>query len=319
LINNYNKPLQDANMQIRELSNKVTSDLLNESLAKKFGYRINVDRLTNEDLATAQLKLTSRISEFEKTNSFDSVLENHEYQKQRAMLDIVRQAISERKLSPEEEGKKEKYVKGMKKKSGEFKKRYGDKGDQVMNATATKMAKKESVEEAMQVLRTVLSERTLTEGEEEKAALIMSARDMVDRITGWLEDVASMKSESMLELVDSIRDEMGNELSQQFSDTVKPALEDLYNSLEQHRTTLAQSVSILTGEEGPQGSPAPGGMGAPAAPGMPSTMSEPEMGIEDEFAASEPATGGMEPAGRAKRESIEYSRKLGTILSSKKK
>jgi len=43
------------------------------------------------------------------------------------------------------------------------------------------------------------------------------------------------------------------------------------------------------------------------------------MGIEDEFAASEPATGGMEPAGRAKRESIEYSRKLGTILSSKKK
>ena len=306
-------------MQIRELSNKVTSDLLNESLAKKFGYRINVDRLTNEDLETAQSKLTSRISEFEKTNSFDSVLENHEYQKQRAMLDIVRQAISERKLSPEQEGKKDKYVKGMKTKSSEFKKRYGDKGDQVMNATATKMAKKESVEEAMQVLRTVLSERTLTEGEEEKAALIMSARDMVDRITGWLEDVASMKSESMLELVDSIRDEMGNELSQQFSDTVKPALEDLYNSLEQHRTTLAQSVSILTGEEGPQGSPAPGGMAAPAAPGMPSTMSEPEMGIEDEFAASEPATGGMEPAGRAKRESIEYSRKLGTILSSKKK
>jgi hypothetical protein len=318
LINNYNKPLQDANMQIRELSNKVTSDLLNESLAKKFGYRINVDRLTNEDLESAQSKLTSRIGEFEKNNSFDSVLENHEYQKQRAMLDIVRQAISERKLSPEEEGKKEKYVKGMKTKSGEFKKRYGDKGDQVMNATATKMAKKESVEEAMQVLRTVLSERTLTEGEEEKAALIMSARDMVDRITGWLEDVASMKSESMLELVDSIRDEMGNDISQQFSDTVKPALEDLYTSLEQHRTTMAQSVSILTGEEGPQGTPQAGGMGAPAT-GMPSTMSEPEMGIEDEFGASEPATGGMEPAGRMKRESIQYSRKLGTILSSKKK
>lgn len=307
-------------MQIRELSNKITSDLLNESLAKKFGYRINVDRLTNEDLETAQLKLTSRIGEFEKNNSFDSVLENHEYQKQRAMLDIIRQAISERKLSPEEEGKKEKYVKGMKKKSGEFKKRYGDKGDSVMHATATKMAKKESVEEAMQVLRSVLSERTLTEGEEEKAALIMSARDMVDRITGWLEDVASMKSESMLELVDSIRDEMGNDLAQQFSDTVKPALEDLYNSLEQHRTTLAQSVSILTGEEGPQGAPSAGGMGATEEPGMPSTMSEPEMGMGgDEFAASEPATGGMEPAGRAKRESIEYSRKLGTILSSKKK
>ena len=310
-------------MQIRELSNKLTSEKLNESLAKKFGYRVNVDQLTNEELESVRLKLVKKTVEFERQNSFDSVLENHEYQKQRAMLDVIRQAIVERKLSPEEEGKKEKYVKGMKKKSGEFSKRYGDKGSQVMHATATKMAKKESVEEAMEVLRSVLSERTLTEGEEEKAALIMSARDMVDRITGWLEDTASMKSESMLELVDSIRDEMGNDVAQQFSDTIKPALDDLYNVLEGHRTTLSQAVAILTGEEGPGGpaAPAMGGMGGPE---MPATMSEPggEPGAEmggDEFGASEPATGGMEPAGRMKRESIEYSRKLGNILSSKKK
>lgn len=305
-------------MQIRELSNKLTSEKLNESLAKKFGYRVNVDQLTNEELESVRLKLVQKTTEFEKQNSFDSVLENHEYQKQRAMLDVIRQAIAERKLSPEEEGKREKYVKGMKKKSGEFEKRYGKRGKDVMYATATKMAKKESVEEAMEVLRGVLSERTLTEGEEEKAALIMSARDMVDRITGWLEDTASMKSESMLELVDSIRDEMGNDVAQQFSDTIKPALDDLYNALEGHRTTLSQAVAILTGEEGPGGpAAAPGGMGGVD---MPATMAEPggEMG-GDEFAASEPATGGMEPAGRMKRESIEYSRRLGTILSSKKK
>jgi hypothetical protein len=39
----------------------------------------------------------------------------------------------------------------------------------------------------------------------------------------------------------------------------------------------------------------------------------------DEFAASAPAAGGTEAAGRARRESVEYSRKLGTMLSSKKK
>lgn len=306
-------------MQIRELSKKINSEKLNESLAQKFGYRINIDQLTNEDLANAQLKLVEKISSFEKNSSFDSVLENHEYQKQRAFLDVIRQAIAERKLSPEEEGKKEKYVKGMKSKSGEFKKRYGEKGEQVMHATATKMAKKESIEEAMDVLRSVLSERTLTEGEEEKAALIMSSRDMVDRITGWLEDTASMKSESMLELVDSIRDELGADISSQFESKIKPALEELYTSLETTRTTLAQAVSILTGEEGPQG--APGAMGAPEVGGaeMPATMGAPDTEVEDEFSASEPATGGAEAAGRAKRESIEYSRKLGTILSSKKK
>ena len=304
-------------MQIRELSNKVTSEKLNESLAKKFGYRLSLDKFSDVQLESVQLQLSERISSFEKTNSFDSVLENNDYQKNRAMLDVIRQAIKERTLSDDEKGKKEKYVKGMKKTKGEFKKRYGEKGEEVMHATATKMAKKESVGEAMEVLRAVLSERTLLEGEEEKAALIMSARDMVDRVTGWLEDVSSMKAETMLELVDSIRDEMGSDVSQQFSDKVKPALEDLYTNLEGHRTTLAQAVSILTGEEAPMGAAgaAPGGdMGA----AMPSTMSAPEEG-GDEFGASEPATGGADAAGRMKRESIQYSRKLGTILSSKKK
>jgi hypothetical protein len=301
-------------MQIRELSTKVTSTQLNESLAKKFGYKLSIDKFTDVQLEQVRNHLVGKVTNFEKTNSFDSVLENNDYQKDRAMLDVVRQAIKERTLSDSEKEKKEKYVKGMKKASGTFKKKYGDKGEEVMHATATKMAKKESVEEAMEVLRSVLSERTLTEGEEEKAALIMSSRDMVDRVTGWLEDVSSMKAESMLELVDSIRDELGNDIAQQFNDAVKPALEELYTSLETHRTTLAQAVSILTGEEGPGGAPAAPAMGAE----MPSTMAAPEEG-GDEFAASEPATGGEEAAGRAKRESIEYSRKLGTILSSKKK
>ena len=242
--------------------------------------------------------------------------ESNDYQKDRMFLDVITQAISERALSPEEEGKKEKFVKGMKKKSGEFKKRYGEKGDQVMHATASKMAKKESLEEAMDVLRGVLSERTLTEGEEEKAALIMSARDMVDKVTGWLEDTASLKSETMLELVDSIRDELGSDISTQFSGQVKPALEELYTTLETTRTTLAQAVAILTGEEGPQGAPAamPG-----AEEAAPTEMGAEEFPSGDEFSAAEAGAGGIEAAGRAKRESIEYSRRLGTILSSKKK
>lgn len=302
-------------MQIKDLSGKVTSQKLNESLAKKFGYRLKLEQFSNRQLTQVQSKLVEQITEFERTNSFDSVVENHEYQKNRAILDVIRQEIKERTLSPSEKKKKEKYVKGMKKAQGQFKKKYGERGEEVMHATATKMAKKESIEEAMDVLRSVLSERTLLEGEEEKAALIMSSRDMVDKITGWLEDVASMKAETMLDLVDSIRDELGNDVSEQFANTVKPALEELYTSLESHRTTLAQAVSILTGEEGPQGVPGVGG-------GMPGAE---ELGAEI-GAEAPPAMGGEEmpeippEAGeRMKRESIEYSRKLGTILSSKSK
>ena len=127
----------------------------------------------------------------------------------------------------------------------------------------------------------------LLEGEEEKAALIMSARDMVDKVTGWLEDTASLKSETMLELVDSIRDELGSDISGQYASTVKPALEELYTTLETARTTLAQAVAILTGEEGPAG-PA----GAPEM-GMPG---EEEFPSGDEFAAAEANTLATLPA-----------------------
>jgi len=303
-------------MQIRELSHPKTSKTLNESMAKKFGYKLNLDSFTMEQLQVARDRVTDKIAAFEGSKEYDAVYESNDYQKDRMFLDVITQAISERALSPEEEGKKEKFVKGMKKKSGEFKKRYGDKGEQVMHATASKMAKKESLEEAMDVLRGVLSERTLTEGEEEKAALIMSARDMVDKVTGWLEDTASLKSETMLELVDSIRDELGSDISTQFSGQVKPALEELYTTLETTRTTLAQAVAILTGEEGPQGAPAamPG-----AEEAAPTEMGAEEFPSGDEFSAAEAGAGGIEAAGRAKRESIEYSRRLGTILSSKKK
>jgi hypothetical protein len=301
-------------MQVKDLSHPKNSKSLNESVAKKFGYKLNLDSFTESQLMVARDRMADKIATFESSRQYDAVYESNEYHKDRAFLDVILQAIQERKLGPDEEKKREKYVKGMKKVKGDFAKRYGNKGEEVMYATATKMAKKESVGEAMDVLRGVLSERTLTEGEEEKAALIMKARDLVDKVTGWLEDTASMKSETLLELLDSIRDELGSDVSSQFEQKVKPALEELYTSLETNRTALAQAVAILTGEEAPGGASA-----APMAPEGDGGMDADLAAAGDEFAASAPAAGGTEAAGRARRESVEYSRKLGTMLSSKKK
>jgi len=55
--------------------------------------------------------------------------------------------IQEKKLSKKEKKKKEKYVKGMKKSKEDFEERYGEDGESVMHATATKMAKKDVKEE----------------------------------------------------------------------------------------------------------------------------------------------------------------------------
>ena len=163
----------------------------------------------------------------------------------------------------------------------------------------------------------------LIEGAEETATLTMAAKDMVDRVTGWMEDTAEMQTESMLELGDKIRDELGSEKSEEFINTVKPALENLYTVFETTREALTGGVAIITGEG------APATMGAdPEAPAEdPAAEMEPtvdaEAGAEepvaDEFGASEPATGGEEPADREKRESITRSRRLGQMLTDSKK
>ena len=163
----------------------------------------------------------------------------------------------------------------------------------------------------------------LKEGEEDKAELVMASKDMVDRLTGWMEDTAEMQTESMLELADAIRDEMGAQQSEAFTNAVKPALEQLYASMETTRVALTTGVGMLTGE-----GEAPAMDMGDEEPAM-DAMDEPDMEPTDDmdmetdgFDAAAPAAGGEDEAGRAKRESrmqkkkmIETSRRLGSILS----
>jgi hypothetical protein len=138
-----------------------------------------------------------------------------------------------------------------------------------------------------------------------------------------MEDTAEMQTESMLEIGDKIRDEMGSEQSEAFIGTVKPALEQLFTTLETTRDALTGGVAVLTGEGAPEtmGDEAPAEEDPEMEPTVDADAEAPAEG-DDEFAAAEPATGGEEEAGRATRESIERSRRIGTILGgadSKKK
>jgi hypothetical protein len=152
----------------------------------------------------------------------------------------------------------------------------------------------------------------LAEGEEQKAEIIMATKDMVDRITGWLEDVAAMKAEQLLELLDSIRETSGSDVAQQYQDQVKPALEAIYTALETSRQGLQGALAIVSGGEAPtMGAPSPA-MGAEPAMGGEELPPMPGEGAPD-MGAEAGAT-----AGREKRESVDYSRRLGILLNSKK-
>lgn len=308
-------------MQLRDLSQKANSKILIENVAKHFGYKLNIENLSIKQLRLVEADLKKKISLTETQQPYDKIFENREYQRNRAFLEIISQALTERKhLSKKQMTKKKKYAEKLKtgKVGQEFKKRYGKDWENVAHATATKMAKSKTVKESIDILNRALAARILKEGEEEKAAIIMSSRDMVDKLTGWLEDVASLRAESFLELVDSIRDEMGSDVSIRFAEKVKPSLEEVYNTLEKNRQTLAQAVAILTGEEAPTMGAEGASEPAPTEGPMPELGAEmPEEPMPDLAAAG--AAGGTEPEGRARRESVEYGRKLGMLLNSKKK
>ena len=281
-------------MNIREISKPVTAEALNESLAKRFGQRLNLEKFTMEQLQDTRNKIRTKLSQIETNESFDSVHTDEGYQKSKLFLDILNAELSER-TNVVEKGAKPDYL--------DFDKD-GDKKEPMKKALKDKKKKP-------------VGETVVTEGEEDKAELVMAAKDMVDRLTGWMEDTAEMQSESVLELADAIRDEMGQAASETFTSTVKPGLDSLYTAMEATRVALTNGVAQLTGE----GEPADTiGAEAPIEEPAVDTEMEPTVDAEaaDEFAAAEPAAGGEEEAGRAKRESVELSRRLGTILSSKK-
>jgi hypothetical protein len=322
-------------MQIRELSKPITSKQLNESLAKKFGYKINLEQFSDVQLEDARNKLRTTISQYELEESYDSVLESPTYQKTRLMLDCINQEIMEREDS-EDENNVEDDEPEAKEEEKKMKKDKTDEGyvvntvrsrakqlsvpQQWIESTIRKInlgeADREELKAELQVrydLNESQASWMLLEGEEDKAEVIMATKDMVDRITGWLEDVAAMKAEQLLELLDSIREISGNDVAQQYQDAVKPALEQIYSTLEQARGGLSGALAIVSGGQAPtMGAPAPTG-GAPDMGGA--ELPTPDVsGAEEELAAT-PAP----EIGREKRESIDYSRRLGMLLASKKK
>ena len=159
----------------------------------------------------------------------------------------------------------------------------------------------------------------LQEGEVQQASAIVTAKTMVDRVSRWIEELSGMENDTLLQLGDSIRDEMSQEQAKTFISSVAPAIQQALENLKTTRETLATGVRMLTGEE--QGAEMLGGEPAAEMGGDEMGPAEPDAmnagGEElggDEFAAAEPAAG-MGDAGREQRESIDRSSNLLRVLA----
>jgi hypothetical protein len=262
-------------MKSLELTKPVTTESLLSEFESRFNQTMDVSKFTKEELEDTANHIRTKIHNITQNTHFGHELKDDAYQKNQMMLDIVNQAITE----------------------------YGDR--EKMAATQA-LSAKDKLDKGMalgQDEKKLVSKMLTKEGVEEQSELILAAKDMMDKVTGYLEDLATMKTESMLELADRIRDEMGADKADAFTQKVQPAIEQAEATLSTTRQELDNGVRILTGEEVAQDT-----IGADDSMNMDTDLDSLDSeGDEeaDEFGASDAEAGGTEPEGREQRESRE--------------
>lgn len=143
-------------------------------------------------------------------------------------------------------------------------------------------------------------QQLITESEMAKAEATLAAKDMVDSIQDMLEKIGKMQNEQLPALIDTIRDQIGTEQADAYKGAITPLLQQLWQTLNDGRTTADNAARALTGE----GAPDMGMGGAPTMGGLaPEPNAMPAMGDEegDAFAATDAAAGGPEELGRERR------------------
>ena len=262
-------------MQSIELTKPITTESLLKEFESRFNQTMDLSKFTREELEDMANKVRTKIHEITQNTHFGQELKDNNYQKNQMMLDIVNQAITE----------------------------YGEKEK---SAAAQAISAKDKLDKGMtlgQDEKKLVSKMLTKEGVEEQSELILAAKDMMDKVTGYLEDLASMKTEGMLELADRIRDEMGADKADAFMQKIQPAIEQAEATLTTTRQELDNGVRILTGEE-----VASEPMGADDTMDMDADLDDSGIGDDlesDEFGASDAEAGGTEPEGREQRESKE--------------
>lgn len=140
-------------MKTLDLNSPLSAQKLNETMFKKFGVKIDLNKYDREQLENYRNILRTKVASMESQSSFNELLTDHNYQKDKYMMGILNQRIkeivgesklNERSLTAKEKKKKEEIVKAIKRDNPE--KRSG-KGKSSAYAIATAQAKKQPKEQ----------------------------------------------------------------------------------------------------------------------------------------------------------------------------
>lgn len=82
-------------MKTTEFDSKLTAEQLNEGMFKKFGVKVNFDKYTREELENYRNLIRTNISQYENQTSFNDLLTDENYQKNKYLVGLLNQKIKE--------------------------------------------------------------------------------------------------------------------------------------------------------------------------------------------------------------------------------
>ena len=307
--------------------NAISARDLNKQLNKVYNWQLDLNKINEHDATRMLSTIQNKMTNIKRTNQAHYAERNPEYmeavmvgkvletwknemahgrkiiaEKMAEITDYCAVSLNERELSPSELKKREHYAMALKGKKGDFEKRYGKRGQEVMYATATKMAKNESY----------VLPPALTEGEIEQARVTMATRDLTDTVQDIVEKISKMQNEQLPALVSAMKDEVGMEQANSFNDSTKQTLQGLLDAANSARDTLDNASRGVYGGAGDMDTGADMGMdGADmggAAPDMNAPLGGgeeeapmPPRGGESDLDAADTAVGGNAELGRGRR------------------
>ena len=295
---------------------KTTSKQVNETIEKTFGKKINLESFTLDQLQDARNRLRTQLSQKRDNSRFDENIESDAYYQAQFMLDALNREISER----EEFAVVAQEVNEAK--AGYCSDDCCGSDVKAEDCTCAPSCPHCDCNKTNESVNGEEMKDQVTEGELQQASAIVTAKTMVDKIARYIEELSGMENETLIQLGDAIRDEIGDQQAKAFIEGSAPAIQQAIETMKATRDSLGSATRVLAGEESPTDmlGAEPDAMNAEPEADMGAEAPEAEVGDEiegagDDFAAAEPAAGGMETAGREQRESIDRQTNLLRILA----
>ena len=282
-------------MKLQELSAPKPAKQIAKVFESYFGNNIKFDRLTTGQTRAMLTKVRGILGEARKSSARHTSEQNPQY----LQLVMMEQALITRlsedlPVPPGQQAQQPDTAQAVAKVkdpklAAALKK---SAAGQTLNPDEQKMVAGAALMKAESRLRNAY--RMLKESEVQQAQVVLAAQDMVDKLQDMIEESTEMQFKELPALVDSIKNQIGQEQAAQFNNDAQAALSGLVQNLQGSKQQLEQALGVVTGQ-GPVAMPGadasmmpPGGDQGLAGP-------PPEGEEEIDITATEP----MEPGAAA--------------------